>query len=259
MLIFNCTEAATDFFTTTQNGNKTSPMSPKPGIGLAKESTLHDAQRWHWMIHVKKFNRKNVLLVMDSDSRFCMVFWGLRKGDLQGFLEQFHERFALHIIAALNMGGQDESMFEKSMKTFLETHHEYAFVQRGDRSTQAHIKDAFMHLQYQQYRWEEDVPNDEELFVSDLRLNDTPRKRKQDKDYIFPTEVFFTIWLDRYANLNKKTITDTINQYRQKNSQLWRFSLDFGMDDLDFDEIETEIVETPSDNVISFEAFAKKT
>lgn len=261
MLIFNCTKAATDFFTTTNKGNKISPMSPPPKLTLANEPVLHDDQRWHWMVHATKFNRKNVLLAMDSDSRFCMAFWGLRKGNLQDFLKQFHDRLALHIIAVINMGGQNEAMLEKSMKDFLKNHHEYAFFQRGDRSIQAHINDAFMNLQYEQYHWEDGVPTEEELFISDLRRNDTPRKRKQDKDYIFPTEELFSTWLSRYANLDEQTIEHTINQYRQANSQLWRFpfDIDFEIDDLKFDEIETVIAESLSDNVISFKDYAKKT
>jgi hypothetical protein len=32
------------------------------------------------MVHVKKFGHRNVTLEMDTDSRFCMLFWGLKKG-----------------------------------------------------------------------------------------------------------------------------------------------------------------------------------
>lgn len=193
------------------------------------------------MVHVKKFGHKNVLLAMDSDSRFCMLFWRLRKGNIINFIEQFYERFGLHVIAFFNMGGLGETMFEKDMNTFLKNHHEYAFTQRGDRSVQAHINDALMSLEYEQYRWEDDDPTEEELFISDLRNNDAPRKRKQDKDYIFPTEILFNTWLSRYANLDQKTIEHTISQYRQANSQLWRFpfNIDFDIDieDLNLDEI----------------------
>ncbi|KTC94071.1 DUF6933 domain-containing protein [Legionella erythra] len=256
MLIFNCTKAAADFFTSIRKGKKTSPMSPTPKLALTEEPILHDQQQWHWMVHVTKLGHKNVLLAMDSDSRFCMLFWRLRKGNIENFLEQFHERFGLHIIAVINMGGLDETMLETSMKTFLENHHEYAFVQRGDRSVQAHINDALMNLQYEHHRWEDDDPTEEELFISDLRHNDTPRKRKQDKDYIFPTEILFSTWLSRYANLDEQIIDHTISQYRQANSQLWRFPFDIDIDDLNFDEIEAGIAKAP-DNVISFADYTK--
>ena len=258
MLIFNCTKAAADFFTSIRKGTKISPMSATPKTALSEEPILHDHQRWHWMIHVTKFSHKNVLLAMDTDSRFCMAFWGLKKGDFQNFLEQFHERFSLHITALIKMGGQDEATLERSMQTFIENHHKYTFVQRGDRSVQAHINDAFMHLRYEQHRWDEWDPTEEELFISDFRNNDTPRKRKQDKDYLFPTQELFHTWLSSYTSLNKQTIEHTISQYHQMNLQLWRFPFDIDIDDLNFDEKGPEVAEAVSDNVFLFKDYTKQ-
>lgn len=237
MLIFNCTKAAADFFTSTRKGKKISPMSPTPNTGLTEEATLHDHQRWHWMVHATKLGHKNILLAIDTDSRFCMIFWGLKKGNIQNFLEQFHDRFSLHIIAALNMGGHDEALFQTSMKAFLENHHEYTFIQRGCRSVQGHINDVFINLPFEQHQWEDTIPTEEELFFSDLRHNDTPRKRKQDKDYLFPTHELFSTWLSSYANLDEQTIELTINQYGKTNRQLWNSPFDIDLGDLTFDEV----------------------
>lgn len=258
MLIFNCTKAASDFFTTIRKGNKLSPMSPTPRRELAEEPVLHDHQLWHWMVHVKKFGHRNVLLAMDTDSRFCMIFWGLKKGSIQNFLEQFHDRLSLHIVTVINMGKQDESILKTSMNSFIERHNEYAFLQRNNRSVQAHINDVFSNFQYEQHEWEDDGPTEEELFISDLRHNDTLRKRKQDKDYILPTEILFSNWLSSYANLDGQTIEHAINQYRQTNSQLWGLPFDnfLDIDDLNFDEI--ELTEELTDNVISLNEYAKQ-
>lgn len=210
------------------------------------------------MLHATKINRKNILLAMDSDSRFCMAFWGLRKGNLQNFLEQFHQRLALHIISFINMGGLDEAIFEKCMTVFLENHNEYAFFQRGDRSVQAHINDAFMSLQYEPYHWEDFTPTEDELFIGDLKRNDTPRKRKQDKDYLFSNEVFFQAWLFNYGSLSKQDTNRAIKQYQQQVKELWGFRFDMDVDDLDYDEFfgedETVASEAPSNknNVLPF-------
>lgn len=220
MLVFNCTKAASDFFTTVRKGNKSSPMSPIPKKKLIDEPVLHSRQQWHWMVHVKKINRRNVLLAMDMDSRFCMIFWGIKKGNVQNFLEQFHDRLGLHVVSVINLGEQDESISKISMDSFVESHHEYAFAQRGDRSVQAHIKDVFFSFQYEQFRWEDDIPTEEELFFSDLGHNDTPRRRKYDKDYIFPTEIMFMTWLSRYANLDEQTIVHAVSQFRFKSREL---------------------------------------
>jgi hypothetical protein len=115
MLIFNCTKAASNFFTTIRNGKKLSLMSPSPKKELNEEPILHNDQHWHWMIHVKKFGHRNVLMAMDTDSRFCMVFWGLRKGNIQNFLEQFHDRLSIHVSTVVSMGGQDETILKTSL------------------------------------------------------------------------------------------------------------------------------------------------
>jgi hypothetical protein len=100
----------------------------------------------------------------------------------------------------------------------------------------------FNYTKYEQDRWD-DVPTEEELFISDLKHNDTPRKRKQDKDYILPTQELFRTWLFRYANLDERMIEHTIKQYRKMIKQLWRFpfNTDIDINDLDFDEHGTEI------------------
>lgn len=194
---------------------------------------------------------------MDTDSRFCMAFWGLRKGNIENFLKQFHHRLALHIISFINMSGQDEAIFEKCMTFSLENHNEYAFVQRGDRSVQAHINDAFMSLQYEPYQWEYDIPTEDELLIGDLKRNDTPRKRKQDKDYLCTNEVYFQTWLFNYATLSKQDIKRAINQYQQKIKELWGFPFDMDVDALYFDEFfseESDVDQTTSNtnNVLPF-------
>jgi len=187
-----------------------------------------------------------------------MAFWGLIKGNVEKFLEQLHHRLALHIIGLINMGGLDDALFEKSMSTFSKNHHEYAFVQRGDRSVQAHINDVFMSLQHEQYRWEDDIPSEEELIISDLRHNDTLRKRRQDKDYLLPHQELFRNWLDSYGNVHQQNIKHAINKYQHKIHQLWGFPFDIDVDALNLDELvgEDELATTQepstSNNVIPF-------
>ncbi len=78
MLIFNCTKAAADFFTSIRKGKKTSPMSPTPKLALTEEFILHDHQHWHWMVHVTKLGRTNVL---SNGFRFTFLhaFLGAKK------------------------------------------------------------------------------------------------------------------------------------------------------------------------------------
>lgn len=258
MLIFNCTKAAADFFTSIRQGKKISPMSPAPQITLANEPGLHDHQHWHWMIHVTKFAQKNILLAIDSDTRFCMFFFGIRKGNVQNFLQQFNDRLVLHLGTVIKMGGQCETMFETSLQMFMEHHQKYTFVQRGDRSVQMHINDAFMRLKYDQDYWEDYVPTEEELFISDIRYNDTLRKPRQYKDFIYPTQELLRIWLSHYANLDEQTITRTIKQYQQTNNNLWKHSFNMGINDLNFDKDEPEYVKGFFNDIVLLKDYVYK-
>lgn len=144
------------------------------------------------------------------------------------------------------------------MVSFVESHHEYAFVQRGDRSVQAHIKDVFLNFQYEQSRWEDDIPTEEELFFSDLRHNDTPRRRRQDKDYIFPTEIMFITWLSRYAALDEQTISHAISQFRFKSRELLWGKIYSDLCELNLGEYEADSIEPRPDNLFLFKDYVKQ-
>ncbi|KTC72557.1 hypothetical protein Lbir_1332 [Legionella birminghamensis] len=107
------------------------------------------------------------MLAIDTDSRFYMLFWGLRKGNIQNFHKQFLEKFSRHMTALTNMAEQDETVLAITMSLFFNHHLEYKFVQRGDRSVQAHINDVFFSLQYIHYSFVDDVPTEEELLFID--------------------------------------------------------------------------------------------
>lgn len=267
MLIFNCTKDAADFFTVTRKGKKVSPLSPAPKKTLMEESTLHDSQRWHWMVHVRKMRGKNVILAIDTDTRFSLIFWGLRKGGVEAFLHEFHQRLALHIIGLFTMAEQEESIIEDSLKAFANQHNEYAFVQRGDRSVQAHINDTFFGFEYEWHHWEEDTPTEEELVYSDHRNNDTPRKRKQDKDYIMPNKELLRVWLNQYASFDGKSIEKACQQFQETHRRIWRerFDMDFDIDEEALKDLlangipdTTETIEEMDDNVISFSDYTNK-
>lgn len=226
MLIFNCTKATVDFFTVTRRRKKISLMSPSPEKMISDLNTLHDNEQWHWMIHTVKLNRKNVLVAMDTDTRFFMLFWGLRKGDVNGFIEQFHIRMVMHINLLMKIGDICQSTIDNSLTNYLEHHSKIAFVQRGDRSVQAHINDVTAILGYEYDLWNR-MPNEEDIFQFDLRHNEILRKRKQDKDYIFPNYEFFHSWLVHYAHMEKLVLERTVDQYNNARSELRRLKYDY--------------------------------
>lgn len=98
MLVFNCTKAACEFFTVTRKGQKQTPVVAPPSK-LFNEDSEHlldkkgnKPELMQWFIHAIKVKRKHVLVAMELNSRYSMLFADLKKGDVQGFIGIFHER-----------------------------------------------------------------------------------------------------------------------------------------------------------------------
>ena len=81
MLLFQCTKDATDALTFTRKGVTESwvDVQPTPPSDLP----------WVWMLHAVKIARQNVLVAMQADTRFVMIFWGLKKGDGETLIRLF--------------------------------------------------------------------------------------------------------------------------------------------------------------------------
>jgi hypothetical protein len=49
-------------------------------------------------LYAVKIARRQVLVAMHGDTRFAMVFWGLKKGDGKTLLSMFYEQLANHLV-----------------------------------------------------------------------------------------------------------------------------------------------------------------
>lgn len=195
-------------------------MAATPSVSIAEEESLHDTKQWHWMIHVKKIGRRNVLVAMDSDSRFCMLFRGIKKGDNTSFINQFLNRLTSHTAGISAVAELNNVFLRECTNKFFASHSNHKFIQRGDRSVQTHITDVFSSLRYDFDEWY-DLP-DEDLFLGDSHYNETLRKRKQDKDYIYPFQEFFRAWASNYSSLSTNEIKATIQQIEDTKRTFWQ-------------------------------------
>ncbi|MGV8920035.1 MAG: DUF6933 domain-containing protein [Pseudomonas sp.] len=99
MLIFNCTQDATDFFSRIQKGKKISPVQSPPSRDIADDAlTLaaaggNPAELSQWLVHVAQAKRKNVIVAIHLDTRYCMFFCNVKKGDTEGFVRDFKARW----------------------------------------------------------------------------------------------------------------------------------------------------------------------
>ncbi|MGJ8692647.1 MAG: DUF6933 domain-containing protein [Thalassotalea sp.] len=270
MLIFNCTKAATDFFTSSIKGKKHSPIEPTDHKTIedaiqAQPSTLvqvgkNSVNNWHWLVHVITVKRKKSIIVMDYHSRFSMTLTGLKKGDEIAFLNMFDHHISLHVQQLMQMAIDDDDLVEESLNNYNATHDNCAFHQRGDRSVQATINDVSWYFDSEVHE-NGYTPQDFELIRFDAFVNQLLRKHKNQKEYFSPHHEFLRNWLENYSGLNDETITDKINQFKQDESVFFEQESEHA-EDINIEAAEQKLANSVSNvsstsNVVCLDAFRK--
>lgn len=134
MLLFQCTKDAIEALTVTRKGVVHSFVETKPA---PIEQTA-----WVWQLHAVKINRKLVFIAMQAETRFAMVFWGLKKGDIESLLQMFFERLANHLFWLVeDVQALDEQATAKMVNQLLATCRRFDFHPKSDRSIQTHINE----------------------------------------------------------------------------------------------------------------------
>jgi hypothetical protein len=210
MLVFNCTKTAAEFFTVTRQGKKQSPLEPTPAIGDTQQDNHLVSS---WLVHTIKVQRKNVLIAMHIQTRYAMVFTGLRKGDWPEFFNQWLER----LFNNMQFFGEefelcDEASFHTMFNQFIHLHPKPHFCQRGDRSVQSHINDVVWHFEYRVHEVGCLPDAQQECASFDEWVNSMIRSTKTKKDYFHPDEEMFLDWMSQYGDLNESE-APLIRQY----------------------------------------------
>lgn len=202
MLVFNCTEAASKFFSRVHKGKKITPVDNKPPSPVIEDDQLTGADE-QWLVHAITVQRKNVLLAIHVKTRYCMIFAEAKKADVEGFVTRFVERWAsgLMINALHHDLGQwlDPDLMLARMTQTCESQ---KFYRRSHRSAQKHI-DEIAWIFRDKVAGTGCLPPDETAaMVFDEQMNDTPRSSKGAKDYYFPDEEMALHWLRHYNFLD---------------------------------------------------------
>ena len=272
MLIFNCTKAATEFFTRTAKGEKHSPIEATEHKTIedaiqAQPSTVvqvgkNSVKNWHWLVHVITVKRKKSIIVMDYHSRFSMTLTGLKKGDELAFLNMFDHHLSLHVQQLMQMAIDDDDLVDESLNDYNATHENCAFHQRGDRSVQATMNDVTWYFDCDVHE-NGYIPQDFELIKFDAFVNQLLRKHKNKKEYFSPHHEFLRNWLVNYSGLNDETITDKINQFKQDEAAFFAQEREHA-DDINVEKAEQTLPSSLSNvsnasNVVCLDAFRKNT
>ena len=261
MLIFNCTKAASDFFTRSIKGKKHSPIettvhktikaaiqAQPPFVRIGKNSV----KDWHWLVHVITVKRKKTVIVMDCHTRFSMTLTKLKKGDELAFLNMFDHHLSLHVQQLMQMAIDDDDEIEESLNYYNTTQHNCAFHQRGDRSVQATINDVSWYFDNEVHE-NGHMPEDYELIKFDAFVNQLLRKHKNQQEYFSPHHEFLQNWLVNYSSLNTQTINKKINQFKQDESIFYQQEHANGMEI----ELKEQTLPTDLSNVVCLDTFRK--
>lgn len=192
-LTFNCSQAACDFFSRIHKGRKITAIQPVPPIQVSGEALYTDPHQW--LLHAATVQRKHVVLAIHLKTRYCMLFFDMKKADAEGFVQAFINRWTMGVMDLAMKCGLldfvDPQMPEQLLKEVCQS---FLMLPRGDRSAQTHINEV---LRF--FKWDAedfDFVNQPWSAVRyDACTNHTPRTIKGQKGYIWPDEEMLMYWL----------------------------------------------------------------
>lgn len=191
MQTFNCSQPACDFFSRVNKGKKITPVQPPPAS--PEGADLHSDPH-QWLVHAATVKRKHVLVAIHFQTRYCMLFFDMKKADAEGFAQVFYERWMSGMLdLALKCGILD--WVNPQALEQLPANQSWCLVQRGDRSGQTTLNEI---LRF--FKWDAEdfdfVKQPWSALRYDAGINRTPRGIKGQKNgYVFPDEEMLIHWL----------------------------------------------------------------
>ncbi|MBM7072433.1 hypothetical protein JQC92_10370 [Shewanella sp. 202IG2-18] len=204
MLIFNCTKAASDFFTITRQGKQYTCVLPPPHKTIAEDLAhvgkrgCDDNYQWHWVLHCVSIKRKKYLLAMDYHCRYCLAFPAPKKGDDNGFLNAFEKQLKGSFRYWVT---QNDEMTQEHATEYVESYDralpDAKFYQRSDRSVISHLKEVVWHLEAL-IEHKSEVKTDMDFLLFGVTASDILRSRKGENDYFRAHKLFYRYWLETF-------------------------------------------------------------
>lgn len=219
MLIFNCTEAASKFFSRVHKGKTITPVDTKPPSSVIEDDELNGADE-QWLVHAITVQRKHVLLVLHIKTRYCVILADAKKADVEGFVEWFKERWREGLIRdAINhdlMQWIDAGMMTDRIKLSRE----HRFYRRGHRSAQKHIEQIAWFFEDCAAEWG-CLPQGERAAIGfDAQMNSQIRNAKERKDYFRPDEEMLAHWLRQYCGVEKPGVQAALERRREAEREI---------------------------------------
>ncbi|VVO94792.1 hypothetical protein PS900_02524 [Pseudomonas fluorescens] len=220
MLIFNCTEAASKFFSRVHKGKKITRVESPPSPVIEDDEPDESAEQW--LVHAVTVQRKHVLFAIHIQTRYCMIFADAKKADAEGFVQRFADRW---INGLIRHAGQFDILQwvddEPMMERFQESSSQFRLYRRSHRSAQKHIDEIAWIFQDVAAERGSLPPDEFSACRFDGDMNDCPRNSKGHKDYFFPDSEMMAHWLRRYCGLDESGIQAALDRRMEVKREIW--------------------------------------
>jgi hypothetical protein len=220
MLIFNCAEAASKFFSRVHKGKKITRVETPPSPVIEDDEPDESAEQW--LVHAVTVQRKHVLFAIHIPTRYCMIFADAKKADAEGFVQRFADRW---INGLIRHAGQFDILQwvddEPMMERFQESCDQFILYRRSHRSAQKHIDEVAWIFQDVAAERGSLPPDEFSACRFDGDMNDCPRNSKGHKDYYYPDEEMMAHWLRQYCSLEESTIQTALDRRMEVKREIW--------------------------------------
>ncbi|SMC24322.1 hypothetical protein SAMN02745857_01839 [Andreprevotia lacus DSM 23236] len=195
MLLFQCTKDACAALTSTRKGVTESWICDHP--------LPSDDPAWVWQLHAVKIARHPVLVAMHADTRFSMVFWGVKKGDGETLIQLFFERMLNHVAwLARDFALLDASGLKAMADRLIDVHQQCTFRAGGDRSVQTHLNEVVRYCRDAVADNGGLPDNQEQAAGFDAYLNQAPRGARG-RPHWFPDDEMLCACLRDFAGVDE--------------------------------------------------------
>ena len=223
MLIFNCTEAASKFFSRVHKGKVITPVDAKPPTAVIEDDQPGSSNE-QWLVHAITVQRKHVLLVIHVQTRYCMILADAKKADAEGFVAGFVERWREGLLRdAINHDFMQWADAGILSDRFEEACAEHRFYRRSHRGAQQHIEQIAWCFQDCAAEWG-CLPQGERAAIGfDAQMNSRLRNSKGRKDYFRPDEEMIAHWLRQYCAVDESGIQAALERRKQAERKIEAF------------------------------------
>jgi hypothetical protein len=207
MLIFNCTKAAAEFFTTTYKGKKTIPVLPSAykTITEAIENDNCDIEKtnnfkWQWIVDCISIKRKKYFMVIDYLTNYCLAFPTTPQGNNISFIDEFNKFLLVNFsFWATQKGVTTDEIAEYVMRYHTATK-SCSFYQRTDSAVQESLESIVSQLKI---IFIEDKPftTDEEFLMFSIHISECSRRKDNNKrGYVYSHDLFVDFFVNEFSD-----------------------------------------------------------